>query len=114
MPVETNGDNRPTPNPRKLGGSLFSVLVYLLFFNLFILPLIRPSPKEVLYSRFLQELNEGKIAQALVEPNEIRYTLKSNDTKSSDGKTPATKEDRQSYVTTPIPSSRRIADIPAK
>ena len=106
MPVETSGDNRPTPNPRKLGGSLFSVLVYLLFFNLFILPLIRPSPKEVLYSQFLQELNEGKIAQALVEPNEIRYTLKSNDTKSSDGKTPATQENQQSYVTTPIPSTQ--------
>lgn len=107
MPVETNGD-RPKPQPHQVGSSILSLFLFLLFFNLFMIPLMRSSPKEVLYSQFLEELNEGKVAQALVEPNEIRYTLKSDEPKNTTSKTPPTAQDnqQQSYVTTPIPSNQ--------
>ncbi|MGV2830468.1 ATP-dependent zinc metalloprotease FtsH [Myxosarcina sp. GI1(2024)] len=106
MPVEMDRD-RPTPPSRQVGSSLLSLLLFLLFFNLFILPFIRSSPKEVLYSQFLQQLQDGKVARALVEPNEIRYTLKSTDAKSSNNQTASTSRDNQPvYVTTPIASDR--------
>lgn len=109
MPIETNGD-RQTPQPHQVGSSFLPLFLFLLFFNLFILPLMRSSPKEVLYSQFLEQLKDGKVAQALIEPNAIRYTLKSksdNATKSTNDKTPtAAQENSQSYVTTPISSTK--------
>jgi cell division protease FtsH len=106
MPVETNGD-RPKPQPHQVGSSILSLFLFLLLFNLFVIPLMRPGPKEVPYSQFLQQLKAGRVSQALIEPNEIRYSLKSVENKDNQSKTTKKIPDNQPvYVTTPIASSQ--------
>jgi cell division protease FtsH len=106
MPVETNGD-RPKPQPHQVGSSILSLFLFLLLFNLFVIPLMRPGPKEVLYSQFLQQLKAGRVSQALIEKDEIRYSLKSVENQDDQSKTSKNTQDNQPvYVTTPIASSQ--------
>ncbi len=80
MPVEKNGDRSPNvPKLTRISGSLLSLIVYLILFNFLVLPLLRPHPLKVLYSTFIKQVNEGKVARAYITQEEIQYNLKESD-----------------------------------
>jgi cell division protease FtsH len=77
MPVETDGKPN-APKPRSLWSSLLTFLSFLLLFNLIFAPSLRGPRSEVLYSRFLQDVREGKVARVLVGQDQIQYYLKTD------------------------------------
>jgi cell division protease FtsH len=77
MPVEKENDrNQQLPEPRSLGSSVISLLMFLILFNFIILPLFRPRPTQVPYSTFLSEVKERRVAKAFITDSEIRYVLR--------------------------------------
>lgn len=77
MPVEKENDrNQQLPEPRSLGSSVISLLMFLILFNFIILPLFRPRPTQVPYSTFLNEVKERRVAKAFITDSEIRYVLR--------------------------------------
>lgn len=79
MPVDIqNKPDRPLPEPKRFGSSLISLLTFLLLFNFFILPALRPGPKIVPYSEFLQQVKDNRVAEALATSQQIRYVLKAD------------------------------------
>ncbi|RAM50008.1 MAG: cell division protein FtsH [Hapalosiphonaceae cyanobacterium JJU2] len=107
MPVEKDG-NPNAPNPHHFGGSLLILLFFLFMFHFFIAPGMRPSKTEVLYSQFLKDIKEGKVAKALVGENQIEYTRKSKQTQTQQNQ-PAPPE--KVYVTTPIPNDQNLPKL---
>ena len=76
MPVQKENDrDKQLPEPRSLGSSFISLLMFLILFNFIILPLFRPRPTQVPYSTFLNEVKEGRVAKAFITDSEIRYVL---------------------------------------
>ncbi len=124
MPIDTNGDrNTKTPEPRTLRGSLLSFLLFLFLFNLAILPFFSTRPTKVLYSKFLQQVQQDKVAKVLIGEELIRYSLKdessssapepsrqppdSTNTNSNDGD-----ETRDlDYVTTPVATDTDLVQV---
>ncbi|MCM1981922.1 ATP-dependent zinc metalloprotease FtsH [Lyngbya confervoides] len=115
MPIETNGENRNAkPNPKRFGGTLLSFLTFLILFNLFLLPALRPGPKRVPYSQFIQQVRAGKVRQALIETNEIRYLLRADPPKtgtSPPNQISSTTDPEDLYVTAPIPSDMDLVQL---
>ncbi|MDM9384578.1 ATP-dependent zinc metalloprotease FtsH [Chlorogloeopsis sp. ULAP01] len=107
MPVEKDG-NLNTPNPHHFGGSLLILLFFLFLFHFFIAPGMRPSKTEVLYSQFLEDIKEGKVAKALVGENQIEYTRKTEQYQTQQNQ-PAPPE--KVYVTTPIPNDQNLPKL---
>lgn len=98
MPVDLQKKpERKMPEPQRFGSSLISLLTFLFLFNFFILPALRPGPKIVPYSEFLEQVQDNRVAEALVAPQQIRYTLKPDAKKQ-----PATSQNPQIYETAPL------------
>jgi cell division protease FtsH len=96
MPVETNNKLK-APRPRQFGGGLLILFTLLLLLN-FVIPSFGPRPAPIPYSDFIAQVQAGKVAQALVTPNKIQYTLKPE--QSAEPNQPA--QAPQIYTTTPI------------
>jgi cell division protease FtsH len=78
MPVDTNNSRRlKPPEPRQFGGSILILLATLLMLNL-LLPGVSPRYREVPYSEFINQVEAGKVARALVGQELIQYELKSD------------------------------------
>ncbi|MCU0518092.1 MAG: ATP-dependent zinc metalloprotease FtsH [Oscillatoria sp. Prado101] len=78
MPVDTNNSRRlKQPEPRQFGGSILILLATLLMLNL-LLPGVSPRYREVPYSEFINQVEAGKVARALVGQELIQYELKSD------------------------------------
>ena len=78
MPVDTNNSRRlKPPEPRQFGGSILILLATLLMLNL-LLPGVSPRYSEVPYSEFINQVEAGKVARALVGQELIQYELKSD------------------------------------
>ena len=94
MPLETD-TNRSTkaPPPEQFGNSLIFLITALLLFNLFIIPFFNSSPQEISYSEFIEQVEQGKVKEALLTPERIQYILKSD---TEQEKKP------EAYVTTPV------------
>lgn len=98
MPVETNNSRRlKPPEPRQFGGSILILLATLLMLNL-LLPGVSPRYREVPYSEFINQVEEGKVARALVGQELIQYELKSDP-----GEVTGKQSDRSSKVLTTRP-----------
>lgn len=98
MPVDTN--NKPsikTPRPRQFGGGLLVLMTLLLLLN-FVIPSFGPRPPQIAYSDFVAQVEAGKVDRAIVGPERIEFTLKSDDTAAT---TPEPQRP-QVYSTTPI------------
>lgn len=75
MPVEKS--KRPkTPKPRQLGGSLLILLTVLLLLNLILPNFIGSRHPQVPYSEFIKQVENDKVAQAVVGNEQIRFELK--------------------------------------
>ena len=95
MPVDKNNiGGMKTPKPRQLGGSLLILFTVLLLLN-FILPSFGPSYSQVPYSDFINQVQSGKVAKAIVGSERIEYAVKSDAT----GEKAAPE---QVFVTTPV------------
>ena len=125
MPIDKNGDrNAKPPEPRTLRGSLISFFLFLILFNVAVLPLLTPRPNKVLYSEFLQQVQQGKVAKVFIGEEVIRYSLKdtSADSKgqpdrlptneADDSKEPSQEEVQQlSYLTTPVAEDPNLIQL---
>jgi cell division protease FtsH len=77
MPVETETQrSQKTPKPKQFGNSLILFLTALLLLNFILLPALRPRLPEVPYSDFIEQVENGQVARAIVSPNRIQYMLK--------------------------------------
>lgn len=78
MPVETETQrSQKNPKPKQFGNSLILFIIALLLLNFAILPSLRPRPPKVPYSEFIEQVETGQVARALVAPDRIQYVLKS-------------------------------------
>ncbi|PLZ78722.1 ATP-dependent zinc metalloprotease FtsH, partial [Fischerella thermalis] len=94
MPVETETQrSQKQPKPRDVGGSLLIFLVSLFLLNLLIFPNLSPRPPEVPYSEFVEQVEAGQVARAIVSPNRIEYQLKPK---------PGETEPPRIFATTPV------------
>jgi cell division protease FtsH len=75
MPIE-NKKRDSKPPQRNFSGGLLSLLLTLFLINFIVLPALRPGPKRVPYSEFLEQIRSGKVSQVLISDTEIRYVLK--------------------------------------
>jgi cell division protease FtsH len=76
MPIEMNKKRDGKPPQRGFGNGLFSLLLTLFVINFVILPALRPGPKRVPYSEFLEQVKSGEVERVLISDAEIRYELK--------------------------------------
>jgi len=77
MPVETETQrSQKAPKPRQFGNSFILFITTLLLLNFIILPAFRPRPPQVPYSDFIEQIEAGQVARAIVSPNRIQYMLK--------------------------------------
>ncbi|PSN18032.1 cell division protein FtsH [filamentous cyanobacterium CCP5] len=113
MPIETNGEKSPKlPEPKHVGGSFITILLYLILLNFVVLPLLRPETTVVPYSEFIQQVKADKVDTAEIDATAIRYTLKSGQgdikTPTSSGETPpsdaAPPPPAETYITIPVVS----------
>ncbi|PMB45283.1 cell division protein FtsH [Fischerella thermalis CCMEE 5205] len=94
MPVETETQrSQKQPKPRDVGGSLLIFLVTLFLLNLLIFPNLSPRPPEVPYSEFVEQVEAGQVARAIISPNRIEYQLKPK---------PGETEPPRIFATTPV------------
>jgi cell division protease FtsH len=107
MPVETNSklDNK-LPEPKQIGGSLISLITFLLLFNFLILPSLRSEPSLVPYSQFVKQIKNGKVSTALIEPDEIRFTTKPETDKAS-----ASSSEENTYATIPVENDPNLIEL---
>jgi cell division protease FtsH len=76
MPVQTDkNSDGATPEPRQVGSSLLLWLALLIILNLIFFR--EPQHKEVPYSEFVNQVESGQVASAVISPDRIRYELKS-------------------------------------
>ena len=94
MPLETD-TNRSTNTPptKEFGNSFIFLLTLLLLLNFVILPLLNPKAPETTYSDFIEQVETGKVKEALITPEKIEYILKSDAQKQ---------KQPQVYVTIPV------------
>jgi len=77
MPVETETQrSQKAPKPRQFGNSFILFVTTLLLLNFIILPALRPRPPQVPCSNFIEQVEAGQVARAIVSPNRIQYMLK--------------------------------------
>ncbi|MFW6264020.1 MAG: ATP-dependent zinc metalloprotease FtsH [Cyanobacteriota bacterium] len=95
MPIETEGArSRKKPKPKQFGDSLLIFLISLFVLNFGILPALEPKPPQVPYSKFIEQVEAGKVERAIITPERIQYVLKSE---SGSGEASS-----EIFVTTPI------------
>ncbi len=95
MPVENNNKRSPkTSRTKQFGGSFLILFTILLLLN-FIIPSFGPQLPQVPYSDFINQVESGKVEQAVVSNDRIEYALKSDAT--GEQAAPA-----QVFVTTPV------------
>jgi len=74
MPVETN--NKKSPRRRQFGGGLLILFTLLLLLNFVVPSFFGPRTPQIAYSDFIAQVQSGKVAQALITPDRIQFTMK--------------------------------------
>lgn len=111
MPVEKDG-NSNAPKPQHLGGSLLMLLSLLAIFHFMIAPGLRTSPNEVLYSQFLKDVKDGKVAKVSLGQTQIRYSLKSDRPQKPATPSPGTLPPPEKiYVTAPVANDQNLTKL---
>ncbi|MDJ0698164.1 MAG: ATP-dependent zinc metalloprotease FtsH [Mastigocoleus sp. MO_167.B18] len=94
MPVDKNKKQMKPPKMRQFGGSFLILLTILLLLNFIVPSVFAQRIPQTPYSDFISQVQEGKVAKAVVGNERIEYSLKS-DIPESDGT-------QQVFVTTPV------------
>ncbi|MBD1880539.1 ATP-dependent zinc metalloprotease FtsH [Coleofasciculus sp. FACHB-T130] len=95
MPVENNNKRSPKASRTKQFGGSFLILFTILLLLNFIIPSFGSQLPQVPYSDFINQVESGKVEQAVVSNDRIEYALKSDAT----GEQAAPD---QVFVTTPV------------
>ncbi len=98
MPVETNNKMK-TPRPRQFGGGLLILVSLLLVLNFVVPSFFGQRTPQIAYSDFVTQVQAGKVAQALITPNRIEFTLKPDAIADTTQPPPPPRL----YSTTPLP-----------
>ncbi|MBD2412626.1 cell division protein FtsH [Nostoc calcicola FACHB-389] len=95
MPVETN-NKKPIkpPKTQQFSSSFITLLTLLLLLNFIIPSFFRSATPQVPYSKFLAEVEAGKVDRAIVGSDRIEYTIKTQ--------TPDGKPSEQVFTTIPV------------
>ena len=94
MPVETN--NSKKPRSRQFGGGLLILFTLLLLLNFVVPSLLGQRLPQIAYSDFVSQVQAGQVAQVLITPERIEFTLKP----AADA---TTSTPPRVYSTTPLP-----------
>lgn len=96
MPVETNHRKNSIKPPKiqQFGGSILILLTLLLMLNLILPSFFGKGVLQVPYSRFIADVEAGKVVRAIVGTSQIQYSIKGT---TADGK-PV----ERVFVTTPV------------
>jgi cell division protease FtsH len=99
-----NPDSNQPDNPRSrwLGGGLLILAAAFILLNLFSGPARQQADDEVPYSRFLEQVESGQVAEAVIAPDQIRYQLKSAE---------ATEEAPEVFRTVPVQDDDQLTAL---
>jgi cell division protease FtsH len=78
-PLRPDPNQSNNPRSRWLGGGLLILAAAFIVLNIFSGPNRQQADEEVPYSRFLEQVESGQVAEAVIAPDQIRYQLKSSD-----------------------------------
>ncbi|HEY9665529.1 MAG TPA: ATP-dependent zinc metalloprotease FtsH [Coleofasciculaceae cyanobacterium] len=79
MPIDTQPNPQiKTPEPRQVSRTIVIIFMWLFLLNLFFFQV--PENQPVPYSEFIDQVEAGMVARAVISPNRIQYTLKSDRT----------------------------------
>ncbi|MDJ0796055.1 MAG: ATP-dependent zinc metalloprotease FtsH [Calothrix sp. MO_167.B12] len=106
MPVETDGNRQiKTPEPRQFRSSSLLWLVFAICLNILIF-LGQPNQnRRVPYSKFISQVEAGKVVRVVVGTDKIVYELKSEATTKKDESQP------ENFVTIPVPLDLELPKI---
>ena len=90
------------PRSRWLGGGLLLLAAAFILLNVFSNPAQRQPSEEVPYSRFLEQVESGQVAEAVIAPDQIRYQLKSS---TEDG------EEAETLRTVPVQNDQQLTEL---
>ncbi len=99
--LNPNNSNQPDNQPsRWLGGGLLILAAAFILLNIFSGPRQRAA-EEIPYSRFLEQVESGEVAEAIIAPDQIRYQLK----------TTAEGEDAEVLRTVPVQDDEQLTTL---
>ncbi|MDJ0675423.1 MAG: ATP-dependent zinc metalloprotease FtsH [Calothrix sp. MO_167.B42] len=106
MAVETDGDRQiKTPETRQFGSTLLLWFVFLIFVNI-LFSLGQPNQnRQVPYSKFISQVEAGKVIRVVVGSDQIVYELKSETTIQKDKSQP------KNFVTIPMPQDLELPKL---
>lgn len=106
MPIEPDRQVK-TPEPRRIGSSFLTWLIFLLILNIFLFR--ATSNSRVPYSEFVNQVEAGKVTRAVIATDRIEYELKSEPTdKPTDKQADKT---QKTYITTPVANDIELPRI---
>jgi len=101
MPIETETQrSRQDPKPQQFGDSFLIFLTLLFLINFFFATIFKSQPPEVAYSKFIQQVEAGKVERATISPDRIEYVLKSE-----------SEEGTSVFTTTPVAMDLELPKI---
>ncbi|NBD33343.1 MAG: ATP-dependent zinc metalloprotease FtsH [Cyanobacteria bacterium] len=101
MPIETETQrSRQEPKPQQFGDSFLIFLTLLFLINFFFATVFKSQPPEVAYSKFIQQVEAGKVERATISPDRIEYVLKSE-----------SEEGTSVFTTTPVAMDLELPKI---
>ena len=96
MPIDTDSNRRAkTPEPGQWGRSLIIFFMWLILLNVFFVRI--PDYPEIPYSDFIEQVEAGKVARAVIGSDRIQYFLKSEPTTHQTDKSAS-----KAFITTPV------------
>ena len=110
MPVDTEPNRQSKPSePRQFGSSLIFIFWLLILLNLFLFR--GPQYRQVPYSRFIEQVEAGKVVRAVVGSDRIQYELKSEPTAQPSTTPPQAPPEEKVFITTPVAGDVELTKI---
>ncbi len=104
--VEPGPENPQPPGPSGIGGGLLWFLLVLLLINLLGIPFIATRSEEgVAYSQFRQQVKQGLVEKAWIGPDEVRYTLVSEESAEAED------DSETLYTSIPLPDDPELIGL---
>jgi cell division protease FtsH len=104
MPIQPDRQVK-SPEPKHVGGSLLTWLVFFLILNLLLFRV--SSTSRVPYSEFVNQVEAGKVARAVIAADRIEYELKPDPANAQ----AADAQGEKTYVTTPVATDLELPNI---
>lgn len=103
-------DNSDNQRPRWLGPGLIVALAAFVLLNLFSQP-GQQQTEQIPYSQFLAQVEAGKVSQAVIAPDQIRYQLKEPSTEQTPPEADEAGEGVMEFRTVPVQNDQQLTEI---